>query len=618
MKHFYIILLLVVCNVFGQNIVTINGESFSLQEFENKYKKNLEIQGINKSLDYFIESQLIGQYARKKGMENNTFFHVKYSNQLLKLKDSLQYPPEVINPIINQQLERSKIERKAQYIFLSYNNAEERKQKIKELQNIKDEITSEKISFNDAVEKYSEYKNKPQYYAYFEFNSPAENTLFQTPINTISSLYEENNHLFLFHIIDERKALGELFLSQIVVNGADNLEKAKKIKTEIDEGLDFAKAVEKYSDDEESKKSNGILPSITNAVSENVYDVLVNLNVNQVSIPVLIGDKYHIFKVDNVYKPKKGDAKDRKYIKERLETSYYSNRLNNSIKQVVTEKLPFKLNQNAIDSTLLAVKNSDKKMLSEIKNKDLFSINKYVVPMHKICDSLSKSIDINPSYNNLVPFAKNIISNYLNDEIIKYYNGNFDQMPHVINYSKDVKNAIALEYFFDVIIKEELDNEKAQHEFYRKHKEKYILPEHANATIYNCESEKIANEIYNLLEKNTSKEEIKAKFQNSKNENNELNVFIISGKFSKNSKELPKEFELKKGIQKLKNDKKFIVVQVYSIDEARSKTFQEAKDDFLPDLKSKLVQKKIYEIKREAKIDINQEAINTLKKRYKL
>jgi len=76
------------------------------------------------------------------------------------------------------------------------------------------------------------------------------------------------------------------------------LKKAKRIKKELDEGADFAKMAQQYSDDAETKKSGGVLDYIrVENINPDVGAVVNLMKVGQISKPVRNVMGYNIVKL---------------------------------------------------------------------------------------------------------------------------------------------------------------------------------------------------------------------------------------------------------------------------------------------------------------------------------
>jgi peptidyl-prolyl cis-trans isomerase SurA len=211
---------------------------------------------------------------------------------------------------------------------------EEKKEIKKKLKGLRDKIISGELTFKIAAEFYSEDPGSKKLGGDFgwvtrgtfvpEFDAVA----FKIPLNQVSEVFETQ---FGYHItiIEERRGeqfkgkhillafkVGDLQLSQTKL-------KLDSIKTLIDTGqMTWEEAVLKYSDDDQTKGSKGIIYNEASGsmywdmreLDPQIYAGMNQLEVGEISTPQLLqtreGSAYRLIKLNTQTDPHKASLKD--------------------------------------------------------------------------------------------------------------------------------------------------------------------------------------------------------------------------------------------------------------------------------------------------------------------
>ena len=146
------------CIVFSQSVLmTINNEIIDTDNFENNYRKSLELLGTDKTIDNYIDFNLLKQYALAKNLENSIGFKTELAKGANQLKDSLFYPSDLLEPILQDYYKKIVVEKKFQLLVFKneylINKNETYKNKF--LKAIIDSIDNDPLRFEKAISKYS-------------------------------------------------------------------------------------------------------------------------------------------------------------------------------------------------------------------------------------------------------------------------------------------------------------------------------------------------------------------------------------------------------------------------------------------------------------------------------
>jgi len=290
-----------------------------ISELENFYEKSIE--EIKDEFYEQIESRLKTQQMEKTITEDVTVSPKEIKSFFNDIpSDSI---PEIGSKVAVAQL------------FIRPEVTYEEKKKIKaKLNDLRDKINSGELSFKIAAEFYSEDPGSKKQGGDFgwvtrgtfvpEFDAVA----FKVPLNEVSKIFETQ---FGYHItiIEERR--GEQFKGKHILLsfkvGDIQLYQAKlkldSIKSDILENkITWEEAVLKYSDDDQTKGSKGIIFNEASGsmywdmreLDPQIFAAMNKLKINEISEPQLLqtreGDAYRLIKLNKQTEPHKANLKD--------------------------------------------------------------------------------------------------------------------------------------------------------------------------------------------------------------------------------------------------------------------------------------------------------------------
>ena len=180
---------------------------------------------------------------------------------------------------------------------------------LKKAEQIREEVVSGKLTFEEAAKKYSEDSSAENggdlgYSSRGDFVPEFEAVAYNLSPGEIS---EPVKSQFGYHIIKLIEKNGDKIRSSHIlikkVVSAENYEAAKKKADLLTDSLNnrnftFEEAVQKYSDKEESKRNNGFVGILELAdMTEEFRKIFLDLKVGELTDPVKNKDGYYLYKV---------------------------------------------------------------------------------------------------------------------------------------------------------------------------------------------------------------------------------------------------------------------------------------------------------------------------------
>ena len=148
-------------------------------------------------------------------------------------------------------------------------------------------------------------------------------------------------------------------------------------------------------------------------------------------------------------------------------------------------------------------------------------------------------------------------------------------------------------------------------EFYEKNKSSYMYEERADATVYSCTDEKVANKVRELMKKKKTEKEI----TDAVNKDSQLNLQVETKVFNKGENEfVDKNWNPGTSADiKSEKDKKTIIVVTNKLLKPEPKTYQDAKGMVTADYQTYLEKNWIASLKSKYPVNIDKTVLATVK-----
>ena len=637
MRKIILLILTVIINinVYSQdNLLEIENESISLDEFNNIFNKNNDNQVIDKKyldeyIELFINFKLKVREAKELGYDTLSTFVDElegYRKQLAKpyLRDD-QFNEEMFD----EALERVQYDLNASHILININD-ENNDIALSRINNIRREIINNNISFEEAAIKYSDDKsaidNKGNlgYFTAFMMVYVFESAAYSTQVGSISQAVKTQYGYHLIKINDKRKAVGQRKVAHIMFKTGKSASKKKIDESNkkifetynlLKNGDPFAEVAERFSEDRSTAVKGGMLPMFGVGKMVPVFEnIAFGLkNIGDFSEPfetdfgwhiVMLIEDYPVELNDDLYlKVKTGIEKD---SRSKLSSEFMSKKL----KELYTIKV-FKQNFNSLRK--LAVKDVSKsswdgKNAINLKN-PLFKIEGMTFNQDLFTEYILKNQKNNNDFDMLyLDFRDICLFKYEETQLENKY-------PEFKILLNEYREGILL---FDLtnknVWKKAVDDSLGLSKYFANNLNKYNWDKRVDASIYKCinlaTAKKVKSLLYKLNRGNINNSEI----LDIINKESQLNLQIISNKFVKDDNDYINSIDWKTGISKdIKDDDgSIVIVNITDVLEAGSMTLNEVKGKVISDYQKYLDNNWISYLRSKYKYSINKELLYTL------
>ena len=630
-----ILTLIININVYSQdNLLEIENESISLDEFNNIFNKNNDNQVIDKKyldeyIELFINFKLKVREAKELGYDTLSTFIDElegYRKQLAKpyLRDD-QFNEEMFD----EALERVQYDLNASHILININD-ENNDIALSRINNIRREIINNNISFEEAAIKYSDDKsaidNKGNlgYFTAFMMVYVFESAAYSTQVGSISQAVKTQYGYHLIKINDKRKAVGQRKVAHIMFKTGKSATKKKIDQSNkkifetynlLKNGDPFAEVAERFSEDRSTAVKGGMLPMFGVGKMVPVFEnVAFGLkNIGDFSEPfktdfgwhiVMLIEDYPVELNDDLYlKVKTGIEKD---SRSKLSSEFMSKKL----KELYTIKV-FKQNFNSLRK--LAVKDVSKSSWDgnnaiNLKN-PLFKIEGMTFNQNLFTEYILKNQKNNNDFDMLyLDFRDICLFKYEETQLENKY-------PEFKILLNEYREGILL---FDLtnknVWRKAVDDSLGLSKYFANNLQKYNWDQRVDASIYKCinlaTAKKAKSLLYKLNRGNINNSEI----LDIINKESQLNLQIVSNKFVKGDNDYIDRLIWKTGISKdIKDDDgSIVIVNITDVLEAGTMTLNEVKGKVISDYQKYLDSNWISYLRSKYKYSINKELLYTL------
>ncbi len=635
----FILLIFISRIIIAQNILSINDDNISLEEFKNVFYKNnnteITKEYLDEYIDLFINFKLKVKEAESLQMDTIPAFISEldgYRKQLIKpyLKNQ-----EFDDKLILEAYERMQYDIRASHILIKLNEKAPQKEKenaYNKALKIREDILSKNISFSAAAKKYSDDKSAILnngdlgYFTAFMMVYEFENAAYNTVVGNISMPVLTKYGYHLVKVTDKRSSVGQVKVAHIMFKTGEgaNENKIKIAKQKIDEisiklksGEDFSDLAEKFSQDRSTAVKGGLLPMFTvgKMVPAFEKEAFSLKNIGDISKPFQTDFGWHIIK-----------------LIERKEIASFE-KMKNDIKQKITRDSRSQLSEKALYQ----------KLKKEYKVKNIVSsfvdLRKSAVQKVSIGNwsgNYTKSSNILFTINS----KKYLVNQFIEYILLNQKSGSdFDIMYQnfinscLLEYEKSMLHIKYPEYktllneYREGILLFDLTNKKVWKKaiedtiglqlFYENNIDSYLWDDRIDATIYTCKNLNTARNVkHHIFRKNFIKDLNDDVILKKLNNDDPLTLQIMSKKFIDGENQYIDKIIRKKGLAKdiVLDDKSIIIINVHDIIPSVPKKLSETRGKVISDYQNKLEKEWILELKSKYKVLVNKEVLYSLTK----
>ncbi|WP_290696877.1 peptidylprolyl isomerase [Lacinutrix sp.] len=623
-------------------LFTINQTAIYTSEFTRVYNKNLDLvkdesqKDIDAYLKLFINYKLKLQEAKRLELDKKPSYLREFESYKKQLAKNYLTDNKVTDDLVIEAHNRLQTEVNASHVLVRIEETASAKDTLtayKEIVKLRDRVIKEgyKVVQKDVHNGKTIFAEDLGYFSAFKMVYPFENAAFNTNVDEVSQPFRTRFGYHVVAVFNKRRARGEVSVAHIMIktdeentNNKESETKINEIYKRIQQGEAFDGLAQQLSEDKSSSSKGGMLkPFSSGEISAPEFEAAAFelKNIDDVSKPFKTQFGWHIVKLKD-----KKDIASLEEMKPQLQSKIKKDSRSKIINQsrIKTLKAKYTITEN--DAALSYFKS--------IVSKDYFN-NKWRQPLNFEAEKIivkiqDKALTYNDfgqflvknqrNYNNktitIAAVVNKVYNSFLENELQKYQEDNL--MVENNDYAQIVAEYRDGLLLFDLMETEIWNVAKndsvALKEYYNTHKESYFFPERVDAVVASSAKKSIVKKISKLMKKEVGVESIK----NQVNTNNQVNVSFSSGEMDKNHQALPKPLSFKKGVSKIyKHNDGYIVVKVNAVLSKSLKTFEEAKGNVIGDYQSFKEENWLKELASKYIVNINQEALNTIKQTLK-
>ena len=631
----------ILCGVFAfaisaQDLLTIDNQRISLDEFKNVFYKNnnnteLTKEYLDEYMQLFVNFKLKVKEADELGLDTIESFISELDGYRIQLAKPYLKNKEFDKNMLTEAYNRMKLDIKASHILIKVDENASLQQKNKaydKILSIRSSILDSTISFIDAAKLHSDDKSalnnggNLSYFTAFMMVYDFESAAYSTKIGEISMPVKTKYGYHIISVSDKRKAFGEVKVAHIMFKsneGADDnkLKEAKdniyKVAELLNDGEVFSDVAERFSEDRSTAVKGGNLPAfgVGKMVPEFESVAFGLKRVGDVSNPFRTQYGWHIITL-----LERKEIPEFELVKAELKTKIESDSRNELSKEALFTKLhkTYKVVNNPKVFTAFRKKTANAIALGKFKsslkdNTKLVSIN-------------GKGITVNSFVNYILSNQKSVNNidqlyiDFINEELLAYEESQLE-----INYP-EYKNL--LQEYRDGILLFNLTNTKVWtkavkdtiglQNFYSENMSNYLWSDRVDATIYSSIDLATAKAVKRAIYKKHRGNLTDAKILTEINDNAPLSLQINSKNFVKGENKFIDSVDWKIGIAKdiKTKDGSYIIIDIKEVLSSGIKKLNETRGKVISDYQNALEKEWIAELLKKYNVSVNKDVLYTL------
>jgi peptidyl-prolyl cis-trans isomerase SurA len=616
-------------------LFTVNNTPITQEEFEYVYNKNninndsaYQQQDINEYLDLYINFKLKIEEAKSRGMDTSKAFKEEFNGYLEQLKKPYLTESKVTKHLMEEAYNRYKEEIKASHILIKISdplNPTDTLNAYKKALEIRAKSTAG-IDFSVLAKQYSDdpsarvNSGSLGYFSSFQMVYPFESAAYNTKVGEVSMPIRTQFGYHLIKVHDRRPANGKVQVAHIMVrvNGDSVAAKNKifEIYEQAQGGASWDELVKLYSDDVNSKKTNGVLNAFSigqmpYAFQETSFALQ---NPGDISDPVMTDYGWHVIKLISK-EPVEEFSKLEATIKSRISRDSRAQLNKKALLNRLKKENGFSEN---LENKALALKKADSTLIkgqwkdnnSSISGKPIFIVadqNYNVADFFRYIEINQKPSSYSPTY-----YMSLLYDTFQEEKIIAYEEDHLSDK--YIDYRMIVK-----EYQEGILLFELMEQEvwnKAVLDsvglknYYEAHKQEYQWGERANATIFASAKGNVIDEIKMAIERNDSTYLSKKQLYKKYNSGASLTLQTDSGNFEEGANEVLDQCDWKSGTQIVEFAGMQHLVWIKEILNPQIKELNETKGAVISDYQGYLEKRWLKELKDKYTVTVDDVVLN--------
>ena len=634
----------ILCGAFAlvisaQNVLTIDSQNISLEEFKNVFYKNnnnteLTKEYLDEYMQLFVNFKLKVKEADELGLDTITAFISELDGYRIQLAKPYLKNKEFDENMLTEAYDRMKQDIKASHILISVDEkatAQQEKEAYDKALAVRSSILANTISFAAAAKKNSDDKSaltndgNLSYFTAFMMVYDFESAAYSTEIGEISMPVKTKYGYHIIKVTDKREASGEAKVAHIMFKsgqGSDEkkLNEAKdninKIAELLKNGDDFSDVAERFSEDRSTAVKGGSLPAfgVGKMVSEFESVAFGLKEVGDISVPFRTEYGWHIITLLE----RKGIPPFEE-VKAELKRKIESDSRGELSKQALFAKLhkTYKVVNNPKVYTAFRMKTANTiasgtfSPLSE-NNTKLLTINGKIITV----SSFVNYILFNQRVGNDID---EMYLAFVNEELLAYEESQLEtKYPEYKALLQEYREGILL---FDLtntkVWTKAVEDTLGLQNFFKANNSNYRWENRVDATVYSCIDLATAIRVKRAIYKKHRGNITDAEILTETNTDAPLSLQINTKKFVKGENEYVDEVDWELGIASdiKTKDGSYIIVDIHEVLSSELKELNETRGKVISDYQNTLELEWIASLKEKYKVSIINEVLYSLIKK---
>ncbi len=611
MKKYWLFLLIL--SVFTlsnaqENYITVNGQSISKQEFNNKFAQNIEAEGLDQAINTYVDIELLKQAAQNNKMDTLKVYR-KFSGKLKgDLLGSFRQPKAKKDSLLNLFVERTQSHKKVAYFSFpieNYANKNSVNQARTKAEQYKKEIC-QKGNTKLEQQYFKETRTHSLYVSPLDFPLEIENTIYKTPVGSCSNIEEWNHNFYFVKAIKERPTNTLFTYSHLWVKDKDKID---TIFASIDNEDDYFEAVKKYSEEKITKVNHGLVKRLTASIDDTDFEVLNNMKKRSISKPIKSGEGWHILylaeKVNCDKNKNCADLYDKKIKEEQWELLLEQDRKNEA-----AQRVKYSTNKEALKEVMDLVKPdffTSNQIIGLNSDKDIHTTPYGSFTQQDLIDAFISAKDQLPTNSDVELLKTDIYNDIVNNWKDRIYSLQYlDFNPKIKERMSEIEDQMLVNYYIEkYIYNKAAEDTSGLKKYYEQNLETYTWPIRYQTDLYVCKDKQVQSQVEQFLKQGKSKQFIEDYYKKIPIENNILWLFVQSGDIPKENDILPANTNYNLGVESITDGEKNYVVNIKKILPPSQMTMEEAGDVLLEAYKNQYFLQTLSDLRDKAVITIN-------------
>lgn len=622
----------------NDELLKINNHSYNVEEFERVYTKNLDLlkddeqKNIDNYMDLFVLYKLKIDKAYALGLDKNEDYRNELAMHRKQLAEKYFTDEKRLESLAKEAYQRSLTEREASHILFrvgEFAKPEDTLKAYNKAMQVYNDIKKGK-SFADAAVAYSEdpsaIENKGYlgYFTVFRMVYPFESGAYKTTVGSVSLPVRSQFGYHLIHVTDERPTRYLRDLSQVFIadtlQGNDSNAKAKinEVYTKLQKGVSFEDLVKEYSEDEASKANNGnMLRYYPGSLNIDHFDdqAYALKKEGDYTKPFLSQYGWHIIRINKIENyPAYEDTKEN--LIRKITTDSRSQIVKKDLLDHLKNRFHYKENTKELAAAKALV--NDKVYKADWK-KPVYKGSKNTIASFSdvsiTADDYLEYVDKNNQHLLYIQPAKELANvlyeQFISKKLETYYDERLEKdFPDFKNTMQEYREGLLL---FELMEKDIWENAKKDTlgytAFYKAHMDKYLTKPQFKGVIAEYKSEKEAKNALKWFHKKHSAAEMVKKHEP---------ISWQESTFDQADKRVngKKTFSSNEAVIIKTAAGNYAVILVNEVLPSTAPEWNTIKGRVLQDYQDAYEKKWLFDLQKDAKIEINKPVLQKLKAKY--